>query len=80
MPFSSGIADIPVKRRFKEKLSIILKTISKLIHKLGNNFNGMADFFKIQICPNSKSNGLNLKRVLITGTIKSVIQPVSQLY
>ena len=45
MPFSSGIADVPVKRRFKEKLSIILKTILKLIHKLGNNFNGMANYF-----------------------------------
>ena len=45
MPFSSGITDVPVERRFKEKLSIILETILKLIHKLGNNFNGMADFF-----------------------------------
>ena len=45
MPFSSGIADVPVKRRFEEKLSIILKTILKLIHKLGNNFNGTANYF-----------------------------------
>ena len=45
MPFNSGIADVPVKRRFKEKISIILKTILKLIHKLGNNFNGMANYF-----------------------------------
>ena len=45
MPFSSGIADVPVKRCLKEKLSNILKTILKLIHKLGNNFNGTANYF-----------------------------------
>ena len=45
MPFSSGIADVPVKRRCKENLSIMLKTILKLIHKLGNNFNDMANYF-----------------------------------
>ena len=45
MPFSSIIADVPGKRRFKEKLSIILKIILKLIHKLSNSFSGTANYF-----------------------------------